>query len=469
MSMFNIALSGLNAAKQALNTTSHNIANANNPSYTRQEVLVTSVEGVTSGSGAIGRGVNVQNVRRLDNEFLTDRLNQLASQLSFSEARAGRLDNLDRISSSSDTSLEGAMQAFFQAAQDLSVRPSDESLKQNFLFAAEEISTRLNGLFGNAATLAQETNLDIQASIDSVNTLSEQIAELNIQISDSTNFVGDVRLEPNDLIDRRDALIKQLSSEIELQINPLENGRLNISTKLGVPLVSEGKSFPLETKPGPNGQGLTIIRKLTIEKAEKVNGVATGNSIQETIEIPVPDREFGKAKLGGLIQFRDGDLRNYVNGLNKLAGRIAAESTTIQTAGGKPALFTFEGTPKTFKMGPGATMDQIAIKSGTNGNDLIARMADLFTTSGDSAVSIRQEYRNLTTTVANSAAGAKGDIEARQVIRDQIEADRSGFSGVNLDEEAANLLRYQQAYSASGKVIAISKDLFQELLDIAGR
>jgi flagellar hook-associated protein 1 FlgK len=470
MSMFNVAVSGLNAAKQALTTTSHNIANANNPNYTRQEVVVTSVEGVSSGSGSVGRGVNVQNVRRLDNEFLTDRLNQLASQLSFSEARASRLNDLDRISSDADTSLEGAMQAFFQAAQDLSVRPSDETLKQNFLFAADEVSSRLNGLFGNAQTLATEVDVGITNSIDKVNTLSAQIAELNIQITDSTSFVGNLRIEPNDLIDQRDGLIRELSGEIELQINELGNGRVNINTTLGVPLVSEGKAFTLEVQAPKNGTGgLEIVRRLSIEKAEVVNGQPTGKSSTETITIPVPSREFGKARLGGLLQVRDGDLKDYVQGLTGIGQRISNEANAIQSAGGKQNLFSFDASSRALRVTNGFDLNDIAIQSDVNGNNLIRDMANLFTANGSGSNSIRQDYRNLTTRVANGAAAAETDIRAKEVIRDQVEADRSGFSGVNLDEEAANLLRYQQAYSASGKVIGISRDLFQELLDIAGR
>lgn len=471
MSMFSVGLSGLNAAKQALTTTSHNIANANNPDYNRQEVVVASVEGVVTGAGTVGRGVSVQNVRRLSDAFLSERLNELASQLGFSETRANRLNELDRILSTPDTSLEGAAQNFFKAAQDLSVRPTDNALKQTFIFAAEEVANRLNGLQTNAAALARQADDGIIDSVASINTLSTQIAELNLQISDSTTFQGTQRIDPNDLLDRRAALITQLSSQIEVQTIPLDNGRININTRLGVPLVSEGTSFGLTTRPAEDGTGRVDVVRISRREVPVDPANPDGPQRTEPVSIRIPQREFGTARLGALLQFRDGDLARYSDGLRDIRDRIVSQAETIQQAGNRPALFAVDARTGDLRVGSGPQRfapDDIAVQTNDRGNDLILRMSNLFTRS-ESGASIIQKYRELTTEIGNKAAAAQTDVTAKTIIREEVEEDRSAYSGVNLDEEAANLLRYQQAYSASGKVISISQDLFRELLDIAGK
>ncbi|MCE2679481.1 MAG: flagellar hook-associated protein FlgK [Burkholderiales bacterium] len=444
MSLFGVALSGLNASKQALDTTSHNIANANNPAYSRQQVQVSSIEGIGSGSGFVGRGVTVDNVRRLSNEFLNGRINSLASEKSYADARAGQLDQLDRLLADPSTSIGGAMQEFFKAAQDLSTRPNDESLKQTFVFAAEELASRFSELFSNAAVLSRQADVGVENSVQNINRLSAQIARLNLEISDSTTIRGSVRLEPNDLIDKRAQLIKELSEEIEIEGFANENGRISLNTKSGMPLVSETQSFELTTT---SNSPIKVARSI----------VQSG----KTIIIPLPNESLGQGRMAGLLEFRDTQLAKFNNSLKTMSQDVFSKTTAIQTGGAKPPLYSL--VDGRLNVAAGFTTNDIAIAKGSNTNGSISAMAKVF---DEGNPSVNQQYTRMLTDVGNTASQAKSDASAKDLILTQLETDKSSLSGVSLDEEAANLIRYQQSYSAAGKVIGLSKDLFQEILDM---
>jgi flagellar hook-associated protein 1 FlgK len=358
------------------------------------------------------------------------------------------------------------MDGFFRAAQDLSTRPSDDSLKENFLFAAQSLTTRLNGLQDNADILTAQANAGIENSVANINRLSAEIARLNIEITDSTSVQGNIRIEPNDLIDRRAQLIKELSSEIEIQTFPNENGRISLNTRLGAPLVSDGTAFTLEAIPSPDNPG-----KIVPARVISVDGKPTA--------IPLSIKELGQSRMGGLLEFRDVQLEKYSAALGDIGKALVARADAIQAkdnttpAAKGPFEFIAPGSDR-IRMREGFGIDDIPISSGISGNDLILELSNIF--KSQEAVSdiskpkssIAEIYRSLVSSVGNQTAQAKNDGLAKQTILSQLEGDKSAFSGVNLDEEAANLIRYQQAYSASGKVIALSRDLFQELLDAAG-
>ncbi|MGI9262324.1 MAG: flagellar hook-associated protein FlgK, partial [Woeseiaceae bacterium] len=233
--LLNTSLTGMLAFQRALETTGHNIANANTPGYNRQVAQFGTRIGSGSGSGYIGGGTQITTIKRIYDEMLGEQLQSATS----SHARFATLNDLatriDSLLADPQTGLSSSIQSFFNAIQDVANDPSSVPARQAVLGEADGILQRLHALDGRFAEVDSEVTQRIQMSVTDINRLADAVAEMNDQIALATGRTGQ---PPNDLLDQRDLLIRQLGEHVSVSTAKQDDGTMNVFMGTGQVLVT---------------------------------------------------------------------------------------------------------------------------------------------------------------------------------------------------------------------------------------
>ncbi len=242
-----IGVSGLLAAQRGLNTTSHNISNANTPGYSRQRVELSARVPTPQGDGFIGNGVQVTTVARYFDQFLTGQVRTnttLNSEYSTYYDYASRVDNL---LADPNAGLSPTLQEFFKAVQGVSNAPSSIPAREVLLSQSGALVDRYQYLYDNLSSQYDSLNTQLETSVGEVNRLAQGLAKLNQQIIDAQGQGGGQ--PPNDLLDQRDELIRQLSEKVTVSAVPQDDGAVNIFVGNGQTLVIGNTAATLSTQP----------------------------------------------------------------------------------------------------------------------------------------------------------------------------------------------------------------------------
>lgn len=291
------ALSGLTAYQSALSTTSHNIANVGNDSYSRQRVELDARLPIRQGQNFFGQGVNLTDVKRLVDNFNTINLRDFTastSRLSVFSDYASRVENL--ISSDSG-SLMPAMDGFFNALHDVANDPSANAPRVALLGSAEILQKRFNTLSGNLQDMGTEVNGRIRDTVSEVNSITTELARLNTTI-DRLSSPGN---EPSDLLDKRDALIKQLAEKVSVTVVKQNDGTINVLAGTGQLLVTGSVSQKLVAQTdAARPDHVTVAIQGSAGNIDISNSITGGT-------------------LGGLLDFRNNMLETTQNQLGRIA------------------------------------------------------------------------------------------------------------------------------------------------------
>ncbi len=221
--------------QRAITTTGNNIANVNTEGYSRQTVHFGTTPAQSLGFGFVGTGSTITGIERSSNDFLTSQVQEFTSSTSRYQAFLDYSSRLDNLLANSDTSLSTSMQRFFGAFADVAANPSMLPERQVLIGEAGNLADRLQGLYNSIQALNDEINSELRITVADVNSLADNISELNRQIvKASASGTGPT---PNDLLDQRDRLVKALSERIAVSTVEQENGALNIFIGKGQSLV----------------------------------------------------------------------------------------------------------------------------------------------------------------------------------------------------------------------------------------
>lgn len=307
------ATSGLLAFQSALNTTSHNIANANTPGYSRQRVELQTQIPQISGAGYIGTGVVTDSIVRYYDQFLVDRLRTNTSSSSSLETYhqyAGRIAN---VLGDANAGLNGALESFFNSAQTLANDPTSIPARQLMMSEAESLIARFQYLDNQLSSTRKEVNGQLGNMVQDVNTLSKAIADMNRQIVVATGRSGGQ--PPNDLLDMRDQLLEKLSSLVSVTTLPQDDGALNVFIGNGQSLVTGFSAATL----GLTGSTFDATEMDITYTVGGVSSVITSN--------------IRGGQLGGLLEFRDEILDTAQNSLGRIAVVLGSALNDQQALG----------------------------------------------------------------------------------------------------------------------------------------
>lgn len=300
-------VSGLLAFQRALATTSHNISNVNTEGYSRQRTNLSTRIPEPTGAGFIGSGVRVSSVERLYDQFLSEQLRTQTSGLTKLDAFHKLSSQVDNLLADANAGMAPALQEFFNALQGVADNPSSIPAREVLLSQAESVAHRFQTIDQRLAGLRDVVNASVTNTVNDINTLSQSIATVNQSIVLALAQSGGQ--PPNDLLDQRDLLVRQLAERVPVTTVEQDNGAMNVFIGNGQVMVlgtdynqldvvpSDYDSFTLQVAlrtsagPGPdvtnflNGGtigGLLAFRKEVLEPAQNALGrIAIG--LAETI------------------------------------------------------------------------------------------------------------------------------------------------------------------------------------------
>ena len=295
-SLLNVGTRALQANQVALQTTGNNIANVNTPGYSRQSVVLQSVAGQYTGGGYVGKGVDVQTILRNHNEFLT-RQSALSSSVAASDTtQLDQLTQLENIFQGGATGLGASVSNMLNSFSDIATAPTDLTARTVALTGADEMASRFRAASTSLSDMKQGVQSQLTDSVAAVNSLAGRIAAANDQIARAQGSGQ----PPNDLLDQRDQLIKDLNQYVQTTNIPADDGSVGIFLAGSQPLVLGNTASPVSL--GTDAFNDPAKTKLTTK-----SGVVLDESM------------LGGGQIAGLLKFQNTDLANATNLLGRMA------------------------------------------------------------------------------------------------------------------------------------------------------
>ena len=364
--LMSIGMKAMAANFAALQTTGHNIANANVAGYSRQQVELQTTAGQFTGAGFFGKGVDVASVTRLHNEFLTREAAATTSQSMGDQARLDQLDRLEKVFATGELGLGYAAGQLLNSMADLASRPQDASTREVVLARAQDLASRFAAAGAQLDSLQNGVAQDLQNGIAAVNNLTARIGQVNEQVS----RLAGIGQPANDLLDQRDQLIAELSRYVQVSTIPATDGSVAVFMAGGQRLVLGKDVTPLTLLPDAfdiSRQAVGIVE----------NGVTRA----------LPSALVASGSLGGLLRFQNDDLASARNQLGQLATALSASLNQQQALGldlrtppGSGAALFAIGAP-------------VALPASSNGRDLAGNfIASVSMTLADATQLQASEY-----------------------------------------------------------------------------
>lgn len=299
--LLNVASRALMANQTALSTTGQNIANANTVGYSRQSAVLQSVAGQYTGSGYIGKGVEVADITRSHSQFLTRQAVQSQSVAAMDSTRADRLAALEDVFPSGTSGMGAAMSDMLNAFSDVATTPNDMTARNVVLSRADEMAARFTHAQTQLDDLQRGVNSGLADSVKAINSLAGRVAALNEQIALSQGSGH----APNDLLDQRDQMVREIGAQVQVSTVASDDGSLNVF--IGSQALVLGAS----------------TSKMTLQTAD---GGTSGLALERAmLSSPIDESMLSGGKVAGLLRFQNDDLTAARDGLGRMALTVATE------------------------------------------------------------------------------------------------------------------------------------------------
>jgi flagellar hook-associated protein 1 FlgK len=452
LSTLNSATQALNAATGAIQITNNNIANADTAGYTREIAIFKEADDTQYGGYSLGNGVDFEGYQSVRNELLQGQVLSETSAQSGANASLTTLQTLETTfdSSSSTSNIGNEISALFSSLSEMSTDPTSSTLRNSVMNSAQSLVTAFHSA---ASTLSSEqSGLDSEVSdeVSQINSLSQQIAALNPKIVAKESSSGSS--DAGTLQDQQDELILKLSALTNVNVIQTTDG-VTITTGSGTALVVGKESYTLKT--GTNSSGLTSVED------------QYGSDITDSLTT---------GELGGILTTRDQTIPGLQSQLDTLAYDMGTAFNTVQAAG-----YDQDGNTGTdFFTLPSssdgaASAIEVALSDGTGiaastdgssgGSDNLTSLLNIQNTKLSSGSTASDTYSSLVYQVGSITSDAQSEASASSATLTQLNDQIDSVSGVSIDEEATNLIQYQQAYAAAAHVVSTIQTLFTTLMD----
>ena len=445
------ALSGLEAAQAAIDTTGQNIANANTPGYTRQSVNMTerdpltiqSLSNVTGAGSQLGLGVDITSIGRIRDQFLDIQYRGQNTQTSGDNTSSTLLGQVQAaLNEPSSSGLSGALTQFWSAFNPLASSPTNQGALQAVLGAGQTVATGLNTLSNELTTLESQVSGQYGSLTDPntgpIATDANQIAALNTQIAQA-QVNG---LNPNTLLDQRDQLIDDLSQYSNVNVTTQPNGMVNVSFGNAAKAAAGGTT---DATPLVNGGTVDLTDNLT-----DANLSGSGGTVGALLGLY--DSSTGAGKIADYLTTLGGVTNNLVTSVNSaIAGADSAGATA-------PPFFDPTGT----------TAATIAVNPALSSVSAPYTQAEAQAAGALRGGSADQSYNAFVTQIGSDVKSTQNAQQTAQSLLTAISNQRQSVSGVSLDEEMTNLITYQQAYQASARVMNAINETLNTLINQVG-
>jgi flagellar hook-associated protein 1 len=481
---------GMFTQQSALETTGHNIANANTPGYSRQRVNFVQTEPYPSASlnrpyipGQMGTGVEAGTIARIREKFLDLQYREENNEFGYWTAKAEALEKMEEIMNEpSEEGLSKTLDRFWQSLQDLAVNPHDAGARSVVRQRGLAVAETFNYLFDSLKAIQSDFKKQINVTIDKINSIATQINNINKQIGDT---------EPhgyltNDLYDERDRLLDELSELVNIEVVSVASGGNALSiaegkftiylvdnngTRLNPPLV-DGSTYTTNTLAVSYGGPNNTVNQFTL-------GASTFTYLTQ-FQV--------QGKLKGLVDsygydnggIATGVFSDMINDLDLLAAALVTEFNNVHAAGygldnstGSP-FFTYSTGNMGLHSNVVNSLDKIAAGitssdgDGNNAFELAKILKDKPITIGATTSDIPSFYEGMIGGMAVDAQEAERIKSNRETLRQSVEERRQAVSGVSLDEEMGNMIQFQHAYNASARMITAIDEMLDRIINQMG-
>jgi flagellar hook-associated protein 1 FlgK len=431
-----IGVGGLDAAQGALDATSNNIANVNTPGYTREEAQLSEVQESESDGQITGGGVTLDGLQSIRDELLNVQIQQQTSLQSAANTESASLQQVQTYFTSTGTDIASALSGFSSSLVELSGNSTSSAAQQGVLAAGQNLAAAFNTTVAGLTSAQTAANQQVPDTVSQINSLTQQIAQLNGQLAQVPAAEDGGTTE-----DQLDQAVQTLAGLTNISVTQTNNGE-TITTGSGTPLVEGDQSFNLQTATGTGGQEEVLD--------------SNGNNITSTIT---------SGTLGGSLNIANQVIPGLLTQLNTLASQFATAFNSAQAAGtdsnGNTGAAFFTGTSNLNDAAADISVglssaSQIAISTdgagGGNGN--VANLSAALTSALPSGQSAADSYAGIVFNVGTAASNASTQSTAIGDNLTQLTTQQGSVSAVNIDEETANLMRYQTAYEAASRIVS---------------
>ncbi len=566
--MLGTAITGLQAFQRSLETTSHNISNVNTEGYSRQRVDLATKDEQMIGVGYLGTGVNVVNITRSYDQFITTQLRSSTAAFGDVDKYSELASQVDDIVADPSVGMEPAIKNFFNAVNDATDDPTSIPARQVLLSETEILSSRFDTMNSRFGEIRDQINTDMVVMADEITSFAKEIANLNVQIA-TAQGQANAEQQPNDLLDKRDTALNQLAELVDISVVPSNSNMINVFMGKGQILVLDTNANAVITKPTkfdpskldvlirtPSGTEGIVTNQVTggalagtlrfrdevLDPAQqKLGSVAASiamefNNIHETgydldgvsgdlffkgqgmgtEVIPVAVSTTNSTGSSITVMFDKNNIKNidssdYMlevsNGPSYKLTRVSDNSfITLTDSGGGTLVATDPATlpgitinstgltaGDSFLIRPtftaASTIEQnitdtrkVALATnkaldsngveydvkgpmpGDNRNGLLLAGLESTQSMLGGTATFQGGYGLIVSEVGVLTSSAKIATAAQETLLNNAKDAWGNVSGVNLDEEAAKLIQFQQSYQAAAQMISVSNVLFDSLL-----
>ncbi|WP_324717152.1 flagellar hook-associated protein FlgK [Carboxydochorda subterranea] len=484
-----LARRALFSQQRAMDVASHNIANANNPAYSRQRAeMVATAPYAPPGmmpagvAGQVGTGVWVQEIVRLRDAFLDGRIraqNQLAGRW---QVRQDVLEQVEKLfNEPSENGVRVAFDRFWESLQELSLHPESVAVREVVLQRGRVLADSIAGVYRELEALRGNLDYSIGLKVDRLNSLSERLAQLNRQIGQ----VSASGQRPNDLMDERDAILEEMSrlAPVQVVIRPPADDSVSgeqVAVSIGGLSLVDGDVFH-KLVMGPDTSGGQFNRQIFWEDVSSgLQVTPTGGEIGALLEM--------RGTRGDDPNTVDGYLPELMADFDKWAREFAGEFNSRHDAGltrdGKDAGLFFVDVPSgnppsswyapTMALHTSITPEGIAAAlpneavPGGNGNALLLAALKSQPITGLGDVSPMDYLGAMVGRLGVATQEAQTMTQNQELLVNHLKGVRESISGVSLDEEMADLVRFEHAYGAAARAMTAMDEVLDTLIHRTG-
>lgn len=465
-----IGVRALRAHQLGLQVTGQNISNADTPGYSRQVPGVVTTAPFTypglnrySGAGQIGTGVEVASIIRMREDFIDKQIQNETSSKGRWDARQNILEHLEVVfNEPSDSGISARMTQLWDTLHELAYRPDDSSVRSAVREDAVVFADTIRHTYNQLTDLQEDIDKNVSTLVNQVNTLARQIADINVVIAK----IKGTGQDPNDLMDQREQMVNELSGLVNINVTSDAFSRYNISVGGSVLVAGESYSqLQLQRNIDNNGM-VDVVWQDTGMEANITGG-----------------------KISGLLEMRDVDLGYYIDALNSFTSTLITNFNQVHASGygleGSTNIPFFSGTNAATIEVSAQIMNSInAIAASVNvavppelphgapgnGENALALTKlfnkDLLMENG--TTTLMQNFNGIIAKLGIDAEKANSALMNQETLIYYLQDRQESVSGVSLDEEMTNMIKYQNAYNAASRYITTMDELLDVLIKGTG-
>jgi flagellar hook-associated protein 1 FlgK len=498
-------MAGLQTAQAGMLVTSQNVTGSSVEGYVRR-TSHTRITALSPSSYEItGTSFAVEGFTRQFNGLLQSQLLAQTSQTSYSKTLAQSVSTLDAMLADGSTSIANAMGAFFNAAGSLANEPTNQAYQQAFTGTARQLADRIRSTSTTVDSIATNAKQALTDVLNQANTLAPQLASVNAKIRGAA--VPGMSYPSADLLDERDRITQKLQDLIGGTTTINEDGTASyqvsgqflVDREIANKFTNVSGTTPVDASQSIYGVQLMVTSRNNTKTPMFVQNAQTGEY----------QSAFVDGQAGAYVHLIDKFVPTVKKSLNLLAVQLLEQTNEIQNSDNVTVspIFAFAG------IGSGAditdpnaaVIDRIRASGGSRAYDAIldqsnpdssafnstlqtyledpnidaslfkatsifnsTQFANMDAQAATAIEALRSNFSNpvtyITASIATTVATWRNNHSANEAVQEALVSQKEAVSGVNLDEEAANLVKFQQLYNASSKIIQTGKQMFDTLL-----